>query len=92
MGRLKKETTPYGNKEYVRRREALIPQAEEICDKAFKIKKKCDRCNAWTRMFMSTMDRLWLIQSLKDKSEFMTSELARITLEIKRLEVGGGAA
>lgn len=69
--------------EYVSKRTALIPQAEAICNRALGVCTKRDRRGVeWTRMFLRTMDRLWLLESLKEKQIRMTNELARVNARL----------
>lgn len=69
--------------EYVSKRTALIPQAEAICNRALGVCTKRDRREEeWTRMFLRTMDRLWLLESLKEKQIRMTNELARVNARL----------
>lgn len=77
----------YGDTGYVRRRDALIPKAEELCDKALGITNKRDRELAWTRLFMRTMDRLWLLESLKEKQARMSAELSRVSSRLQEAEM-----
>jgi hypothetical protein len=45
------------------------------------VSDKKERCGNWTRLFMKTMDRMWRLQQLKEMSERMTAELARLQVE-----------
>lgn len=77
----------YGDPEYVRKRDKLIPRAEEICDKALGVTKRTDRAGEWSRLFMRTMDRLWILESLKEKQVRMSSELSRISFRLAEAEM-----
>lgn len=75
----------YGDATYVKKRDALIPQAAEICDKALGIVDVKSRGQSWTRLFMSTMDQLWRLNVLEEKSRYMADELARLDAESVKL-------
>ncbi len=77
----------YGDPEYVRRRDALIPKAEEICDRVLGVTKKTDRDAKWSLLFMKTMDRLWKLESLKLKQARMAAELSRISFRLEEAEM-----
>ena len=80
-----KQRLVYGNGEYTVKRDTLIPRAEAICDTSLKVVDKKDRGVAWTRLFMRTMDRLWLIQRLSDQRDHMSRELRRIERQLEEV-------
>jgi hypothetical protein len=86
-GMMKGVKSVYGDPEYVRQRDKLIPRAEEICDKRLGVTKKDGRGAEWSRLFMVTMDRLWLLESLKEKQARMSSELSRISFRLAEAEM-----
>lgn len=61
------------SREYIRRREALIPKAENIANKkhgANKPKNKAELeawAGKWTRTFLTTMDKLWEKEKRKEQ-------------------------
>jgi hypothetical protein len=75
----------YGDAAYVKKRDALIPKAEQLCDKALGVVDVKSRGQEWTRLFMRTMDRLWKLQYLEERSRFMANELARLNTESVKL-------
>jgi len=70
------------NHEYIRKRDALVPRAENIADKKHGAKKPKDKKKIekwaidWNSTFFSTMDRLWGKQRKKETKE---------TLNIKKM-------
>jgi len=63
------------NHEYIRKRDALIPRAENIADKKHGAKKPKDKKKIekwaidWNSTFFSTMDKLWEAQKRKDTKQ-----------------------
>lgn len=70
------------NDEYVTRRKSLIPQAEKICSKASVLDKQGRRGAKWSQLFLKVMDRLWLLETLKEQQSQMANELARVNSRI----------
>ncbi len=69
------------NEEYARRRAALIPEAEKICSRA-QVLHNGQRGAKWVQLFLKVMDRLWLLEMLKDQQNRIAIELAHINNRI----------